>query len=1437
MMLLARVITQKFSTPTNNRLRTSSNTRNQAVIQDGQVDIQTKNACYGGNGNKNAGRQNRNQTFNAGTGNNESTDGNAETVISYDAKAVSEVNASSKVHEQVSHVKHKTIIQTSDDDQIDSNIIFNDPYVKHNGGTSDYDSNAHDEYHEIQMLAYNVQKEVENKKRLNNELKEQKMLLQKELETCKDQVKTFESKIIQCSKYKDTCEELERELKADKDTIERILKEKDKIQNDFFKVENEKLIIQHETQLAKKDFKEREDRYLDDIVDLEEKLSSHDRIVYKIGQSIQKIHMLGKKPNKVYDPFLKAGAKLKIGSPDSEETLDDAEESRLKMRNKMVQINCGKLNALYETFVHQQEFSVEQTYFSILSTSNNGSESKEKNELLKAELEKSSSDSKDIQANLLKRIKIIENDFKRSQAQSIDFELKLQHQKEKMACDVSWKSKLSTINDENVLLKTQVASVTYAYANVRAQNQDLLITISELKNKLHTVDKGKNANTKFDKSETSGTLLCVTPLPKNIAVKAKQVSNTKVNTDRIKSVTSHFTPKNEQSRKHNENVISRGMYRIIKTETQTPDSKINIHVSNSTGVESSNSVRRSKSKDTKSKNRVLKNTNDKSSTAHVRKMSSGESIDSNKRETMHSNVCQSNASVLSTKTVNAVNDGSNIVCVSCGKDVVLLSHEKCVARYALSKNSSVKRALFTTPIAAKSKNLGATSVVAKSRLSVAKTPTATTKVSSVLPLSPDSSQSRTLSNYMKNKIATSRKWQKWFEYQQSFNWTPKSKIAQSLPSETKSRIRVIQLVLWIVDSGCSKHMTGNLQLLRNFVEKFMGTIRFRNDHFTAITGYGDYFQGNLTICHVYYVEGLGHNLFLVGKFCDGDLEVAFRSNTCYVQNLESDDLLTGSRDSNLYTISISEMVASSPVCLMSRATSTKSWLWHRRLSHLNFDTINQLTSKDLVDGLSKFKYNKDHLCSACEQGKSKKASLPPKLVPSTESKLELLYIDLCGPMKVVSINGKKYILVIVDDYSLYTWVYFLHTKDEAPDMIIDFIYQVQMNLKAQILTIRTDNGTEFKNEKLRAFYAKLGIVHKTSIARRKPNIQYFHVFGSLCYPTNDRDDLGKMKPKADIGIFIGYSESSREFRIYNRGTKKIMEKIHVKFDELTTMASECNNSEPETNCTNFQDSSEDSQSVPSKTYLDNLFGPLYKEYYSTSSLEVSDNSAANTLDNENTSSSSSIVVEEDEAPQIVSSSAEQIANEPNSPVLNENVNDLVQEDIAEFDGNMYYNAPQTPMFEEAESSSTYHDPSNMHEFHQKHRSSDKWTKNHLIEQVIVSTIEPKNIKEAMLDHRWIESMQDELNQFKRLDVWELVECPIGGNIIAVKWIWKNKTDAENTVIRNKSRLVAKGYGQEEGINFEDHLHQLQVSKLSESLWHMRLTRTFLFTKWTSKRHF
>nr|GFA75989.1 retrovirus-related Pol polyprotein from transposon TNT 1-94 [Tanacetum cinerariifolium] len=181
---------------------------------------------------------------------------------------------------------------------------------------------------------------------------------------------------------------------------------------------------------------------------------------------------------------------------------------------------------------------------------------------------------------------------------------------------------------------------------------------------------------------------------------------------------------------------------------------------------------------------------------------------------------------------------------------------------------------------------------------------------------------------------------------------------------------------------------------------FLGTVRFENDHVAIILGFGYLQWGNILITRVYYIEGLGYNLFLVGQFCDSDLEVAFRRNACFVRNLEGVDLLLGNRTTNLYTINLHEMAFASPICLMARATSTKSWLWHQRLSHLNFDTINDLVKNNLVTGLPKFKYHKEHLCSSYEQGKTKRASYPPKHVPnSRKPDISFLHVfsALCYP--------------------------------------------------------------------------------------------------------------------------------------------------------------------------------------------------------------------------------------------------------------------------------------------------------------------------------------------------------------------------------------------------------------------------------------------------------
>nr|GEY15325.1 retrovirus-related Pol polyprotein from transposon TNT 1-94 [Tanacetum cinerariifolium] len=244
------------------------------------------------------------------------------------------------------------------------------------------------------------------------------------------------------------------------------------------------------------------------------------------------------------------------------------------------------------------------------------------------------------------------------------------------------------------------------------------------------------------------------------------------------------------------------------------------------------------------------------------------------------------------------------------------------------------------------------------------------------------------------------------------------------------------------------------------VDLLTGTVKFGNDHVAKITGYGDYQIGNVTISRVYYVEGLGHNLFSVGQFCDSDLEVAFRQHSCFIRNLKGVDLLTGSRGNNLYTLSLQDLMASSPICLLSKASKTKSWLWHRRLSHLNFGAINNLARQGLVRGLPKLKFEKDHLCSACAMGKSTKKSHKPKSEDTNQEKLYLLHMDLCGPMRVESVNGKKYILVIVDEYSRFTWVKFLRSKDETPMFIIKFLKMIQVRLNVPARHNEDDDNNE-----------------------------------------------------------------------------------------------------------------------------------------------------------------------------------------------------------------------------------------------------------------------------------------------------------------------------------------------------------------------------------------
>ncbi|GJV87901.1 retrovirus-related pol polyprotein from transposon TNT 1-94 [Tanacetum coccineum] len=468
------------------------------------------------------------------------------------------------------------------------------------------------------------------------------------------------------------------------------------------------------------------------------------------------------------------------------------------------------------------------------------------------------------------------------------------------------------------------------------------------------------------------------------------------------------------------------MYKVHTkpNQTRTPRlpqdiRKTNKRVSFSTGVIPTTSVSRPQLKSNQLEDRVMSNNS----------QGKKQEVEDHRRNFKFSN--NKTSVTACNDSLNAKNSNVNFVCVTCGKCVLNDNHDLCVLHYIDGVNSRTRQPIVV-PISTRE---------------------------------PKHNVNQSVATSSKKTIATD------------------STVKKSRNITRKLYEQLVEIILFIVDSGCSKHMTGNLKLLTNFVEKFLGTVKFGNDQIAPILGYGDLVQGTITIKRVYYVEGLNHNLFSVGQFCDADLEVAFRKSTCYIRDLKGNDLLTGSRGTDLYSITLQDSTTPNPICLMAKATSSQAWLWHRRLSHLNFDTINLLSKNNIVNGLPKLKFVKDHLCSSCELGKAKRKSFHTKTTPSSKRRLQLLHMDLCGPMRVESINGKKYVLVIVDDYSRYTWTHFLRSKDETPRVLIDFLTLVQRGLHAQVTTVQTDKGTKFLNKTLHAYFAKEGIRHETSTAR------------------------------------------------------------------------------------------------------------------------------------------------------------------------------------------------------------------------------------------------------------------------------------------------------------------------------------------------------------------
>ncbi|GKA22000.1 retrovirus-related pol polyprotein from transposon TNT 1-94 [Tanacetum coccineum] len=526
---------------------------------------------------------------------------------------------------------------------------------------------------------------------------------------------------------------------------------------------------------------------------------------------------------------------------------------------------------------------------------------------------------------------------------------------------------------------------------------------------------------------------------------------------------------------------------------------------------------------------------------------------------------------------------------------------------------------------------------------------------------------------------------------------------------------------------------------------------------------------SLKIDNVEHVDNLRFNLLSIGQICD---------NKCRVTFFEHDSEITkdgkvigrGIRKKGLYVMKLGNK-PEDKICLAT--IDENSTLWHRRLGHANMRLIQSLESKELVRNLPKLKFDQ-HFCDACKIGKQAHTSHKAKNIVSTTRCLELLiWISSVYPMY----RGNRYTLVIVDDYSRYTWTRFLKDKTEAFDQFEIFSKKIQNQLGCTIVSIRTDHGREFDNEvQFREFCNANGITHNFSAPRtpqsngvverknrtlqemsrtmlneqslpqnfwcnaidtstyilnrilirailgktpyellkgRKPTLDYFRVFGSKCFILNTKDYLTKFDPKSCEGIFLGYSQNSKAYIILNKHTRKVKESLSVTFDKTPP---------------------------PFKT------SPLVDDHL-------------------------------DEAEAIRVTKKKNLENDIENETLeiDEIVN--IKESRNHPLENVIGNLNQRTLRSQAYNQSNFF--------------------------CFISTIEPKNVNEALVDKSWIVTMQEKLNQFIANDFWKLVPQSRNMTIIGTKWVFRNKLDENGIVSRNKARLVAQGYNQQEGIDYDE----------------------------------
>ncbi|GJU20095.1 putative ribonuclease H-like domain-containing protein [Tanacetum coccineum] len=675
----------------------------------------------------------------------------------------------------------------------------------------------------------------------------------------------------------------------------------------------------------------------------------------------------------------------------------------------------------------------------------------------------------------------------------------------------------------------------------------------------------------------------------------------------------------------------------------------------------------------------------------------------------------------------------------------------------------------------------------------------------------------------------------------------------------------------VIDSGCSRHMIGNMSYLTNYEEIDGGYVAFGgNPKGGKITRKCTIKTGNLDFKNVYFVRELKFNLFSVSQMCDKNNSVLFNDTECIVLSPnfklidESQVLLRVPRKNNMYSVDLKNIVPKGGLtCLFAKATSDESKLWHRRLGHLNFKTMNKLVKGNLVRGLPSKLFENDQTCVACQKGKQHRASCKSKTENSISLPLHLLHMDLFGPTFVKSLMKKMYCLVVTNDFSRFTWVFFLATKDETSGILKSFITGIENLVDHKVKMIRCDNGTEFKNREMNQFCEMKGILRQFSVARtpqqnrvaerrnktlieaartmladsKLPTTFWAEVVNTACYvqnrvlvvkphnktpyelfhgrtPTlsfmrpfrcpvtilNTIDHLGKFDGKADEGFFVGYSLNSKAFRVFNSRTMIVEENFHIRFYKSTPNVvgsgpdwlfdidalTRSMNYEPivvGTQSNGFTDTEASDnagqarkETEPVKNYI---LLPLWPTDppYSQDPKSSQDDRSKPLIDDEK---------KVDEDPRNDSECNDQ--EKEDNVNSTSNVNAASTNKVNVVGGKISIELPLDPNMHELEDYSIFEDDEDVGAEADMHN---------LDITIQVSPIPTTRIhKDHSLDQviGYLQSATQTRRMSKNLEEHGFKEP---------KKVFRNKMDEKGIVIRNKARLVAQGYIQEERIDYDE----------------------------------